>query len=63
MQKKTMKWEPFTEKMYVRDGVLKGDINMALLLEGGGNYRCDVKTTYKYVWYALNWSDIFDETF
>nr|BBA16890.1 Venus-AG [synthetic construct] len=47
MQKKTLKWEPSTEKMYVRDGVLKGDVNMALLLEGGGHYRCDFKTTYK----------------
>jgi len=47
MQKKTVKWEPSTEKMYVRDGVLKGDVNMALLLEGGGHYRCDFKTTYK----------------
>ncbi|XP_020623192.1 GFP-like fluorescent chromoprotein cFP484 [Orbicella faveolata] len=33
-QKKTVKWEPSTEKMYVRDGVLKGDVNMVLLLEG-----------------------------
>nr|BBM34117.1 signal retaining autophagy indicator [synthetic construct] len=47
MQKKTLKWEPDTEKMYVEDGVLKGDVNMRLLLEGGGHYRCDVKTTYK----------------
>nr|AAV66368.1 'ALL-ancestor' ancestral fluorescent protein variant B08 [synthetic construct] len=47
MQKKTLKWEPSTEKMYVRDGVLMGDVNMALLLEGGGHYRCDFKTTYK----------------
>nr|AAU04449.1 green fluorescent protein G1 [Orbicella faveolata] len=47
MQRKTLKWEPSTEKMYVRDGVLKGDVNMALLLEGGGHYRCDSKTTYK----------------
>jgi len=47
MQKNTVKWEPCTEKMYVRDGVLKGDVNMALLLEGGGHYRCDFKTTYK----------------
>ena len=47
--KKTMtqKWEPSAEKMYVRDGVLKEDANMALLLEGGGLYRCDFKTTYK----------------
>jgi len=47
LQKTTKKWEPSTEKMYVRDGVLKGDVNMALLLEGGGHYRCDFKTTYK----------------
>ena len=31
MQTKTVKWEPSTEKMYVRDGVLKDDVNMALL--------------------------------
>ena len=47
MQKKTVKWEPSTEKMHVRNGVLKGDVNMALLLVGGGHYRCDFKTTYK----------------
>nr|BAD95669.1 photoconvertible fluorescent protein [Dipsastraea favus] len=47
MQRKTVKWEPSTEKMYVRDGVLKGDVNMALLLQGGGHYRCDFRTTYK----------------
>ena len=47
LQKTTKKWEPSTEKMYVRDGVLKGDVNMALLLEGGGHFRCDFKTTYK----------------
>nr|ACD13193.1 green fluorescent GFP-like protein [Favites abdita] len=47
LQKKTQKWEPSTEKLYVRDGLLKGDVNMALLLEGGGHYRCDFKTTYK----------------
>uniref|UniRef100_UPI001CEFB18D Fluorescent protein Dronpa n=1 Tax=Echinophyllia sp. SC22 TaxID=301887 RepID=UPI001CEFB18D len=47
MQKRTVKWEPSTEKLYVRDGVLKGDVNEALSLEGGGHYRCDFKTTYK----------------
>ena len=47
MQKKTVKWEPSTEKMCVRDGVLKGDVNMALLLQGCGHYRFDFKTTYK----------------
>jgi len=47
MQKTTEKWEPSTENIYGRDGVLKGDVNMALLLKGGGHYRCDFKTTYK----------------
>uniref|UniRef100_UPI00042DB4D3 asFP504 n=1 Tax=Alcyonium TaxID=40679 RepID=UPI00042DB4D3 len=47
MQKKTLKWEPSTEKMYVRDGFLMGDVNMALLLDGGGHHRCDFKTSYK----------------
>lgn len=47
MQKKTVKWEPSTEKMYMRDGVLKGDVNMALLLKDKSHYRCDFKTTYK----------------
>nr|QCO92765.1 UbM-tTA-Dendra2 [Cloning vector pCHX181] len=47
MQKKTLKWEPSTEKLHVRDGLLVGNINMALLLEGGGHYLCDFKTTYK----------------
>ena len=47
MQKRTLKWEPSTEKMYVRDGMLKGDVNMALLLQEGGHYRCDFRSTYK----------------
>nr|Q9U6Y3.1 RecName: Full=GFP-like fluorescent chromoprotein cFP484 [Clavularia sp.]AAF03374.1 fluorescent protein FP484 [Clavularia sp.] len=47
MQKKTLKWEPSTEIMYVRDGVLVGDISHSLLLEGGGHYRCDFKSIYK----------------
>ena len=47
MQKKTVKWEPSTEKMYLRDGVLTGDITMALLLKGNDHYRCDFRTTYK----------------
>ena len=44
---KTQKWEPSTEKMYVRGGVLTGDIIMALLLEGDVHYRCDFRTTYR----------------
>ena len=47
MQKKILGWEPSTEKMYARDGVLKGDVNMALRVEGGGHYRADLKSTYK----------------
>ena len=47
MQKKILGWEPSTEKMYARDGVLKGDVNMALRVEGGGHYRSDFKNTYK----------------
>nr|ABN41777.1 green-to-red photoconvertible GFP-like protein [Catalaphyllia jardinei] len=47
MQKRTVKWEASTEKMYVRDGVLTGDITMALLLKGDVHYRCDFRTTYK----------------
>nr|QWT72357.1 NBid-mMaple-CBid [Cloning vector pcDNA-NBid-mMaple-CBid] len=47
MQKRTVGWEVSTEKMYVRDGVLKGDVKMKLLLKGGSHYRCDFRTTYK----------------
>ena len=47
MQKKTEKWEPSTEKMYERNGVLKGEVCMTLLLNGGGHYGCDFKSTYK----------------
>ncbi len=49
MQNKTRGWEPSVEKMTVRDGTLKGHVAMFLKLEGGGNYRCDYETTYKYV--------------
>ena len=47
MQKKTLKWEPSTEKMYVRDGVLTGDVNMALMIKENAHYRCDFRTSYK----------------
>jgi len=47
MQKKTLKWEPSSESMYaVKDKVLQGDVFRHLLLEGGGHYRCDFRTTY-----------------
>nr|AMP43676.1 cpTFP1 [synthetic construct] len=36
-----------TEKMYVRDGVLKGDVKHKLLLKGGGHHRVDFKTIYR----------------
>ena len=47
MQKKILHWERSTEKIHVRDGMLKGDVAMALEVEGGGHYRCNFKTTYK----------------
>ena len=47
MQKKTVKWEPSTEMMYMCGGELKGDVNMALLLEDGSHQRCDFKSIYK----------------
>ena len=47
IEKRVQKWEPSAEKMYVRDGVLKGAADMSLLLEGGGHYRVDFRTTYK----------------
>ena len=47
MQRTTLKWEPCTEIMYVRDGVLTGETKMALLLKGDAHYRCDFKTTFK----------------
>nr|BBC08820.1 fluorescent Protein [Ricordea sp. FP2-3] len=49
MQKETVKWEPSTEVMYKddkNDGVLKGDVNMALLLKDGGHLRVDFNTSY-----------------
>nr|AUD11406.1 cyan fluorescent protein [Micromussa lordhowensis] len=47
MKRKTEKWEPSFETMYVRDGVLVGDVNRTLLIEGGDHYRCDFRTTYR----------------
>ena len=47
MQRKILGWEPSTESLYVRDGVLRGDVARALLVEGGGRYGCDFKTTHK----------------
>ena len=47
MKKKTLKWEPSYESMYaVKDKVLQGDVIRHLLLEGGGHYPCDFRTTY-----------------
>ena len=47
MQKKTLRWEPSTENMYVQDGVLVGDVERTLLLEGNKHHRCNFKSTYK----------------
>ena len=42
----TQGWEPSTEKMHGRDGVLKGAVTMAVKV-GKEHYKCDFKTTYK----------------
>ena len=47
MGKKVLRWEPSTETMYMNGGELKGDINHALLLEDGSDYRCNFKSIYK----------------
>ena len=41
MQKKTQGWEPNTERLYARDGMLIGNNFMALKLEGGRHYTCE----------------------
>ena len=46
MTRATEGWEPSTERMYGRDGVLKGDVAMALKV-GKEHYKCDFKSTYK----------------
>nr|ABB17970.1 cyan fluorescent GFP-like protein [Eusmilia fastigiata] len=47
MQRKTLGWEPSSEKMTPRDGILKGYVPSFLVLQGGGNYRCDYDTSYR----------------
>jgi len=47
MQKKTLKWKPSTEKTYLCDEMLKDEVNMALLLGGGGHQRCEFRGTLK----------------
>ena len=47
MQKRTQGWEPNTERLYARDGMLIGNNFMALRLEGGGHYTCEFRSTYK----------------
>ncbi|CAH3141221.1 unnamed protein product, partial [Porites lobata] len=47
MRKNVLRWEPSTETMYMNGGELKGDINHALLLEDGSDYRCNFKSIYK----------------
>nr|ACA13262.1 dsRed1/N-WASP/Cdc42/ECFP fusion protein [synthetic construct] len=46
MQKKTMGWEASTERLYPRDGVLKGEIHKALKLKDGGHYLVEFKSIY-----------------
>lgn len=47
MLKKTLGWEPCTEKITVCDGTLKGDVMNILMLEGGAMQKCKFETTYK----------------
>ena len=47
MQKKTIDWEKSFEKMTVSKEVLRGDVTMFLMLEGGGSHRCQFHSTYK----------------
>ena len=49
MKKMTTNWEPSCEKIIPvpRQGILKGDIAMYLLLKDGGRYRCQFDTIYK----------------
>nr|AAZ67343.1 GFP-like yellow fluorescent protein [Corynactis californica] len=47
MQKKTLNWEPSSEKITPFEGNLKGDVTMFLKLEGGQQHRCQFQTTYK----------------
>ena len=48
MQKKTQGWEPDTERLYARDGMLIVNNFIALKLEGGGHYTREFKSSYKY---------------
>ena len=41
MTRATEGWEPSTERMYGRDGVLKGDVAMALKV-GKEHYMCEL---------------------
>ena len=49
VQRKTLGWEQSTKKILVHDGVLKGFVTMFLMVDGGGSYRCEYQTIYKYV--------------
>ena len=47
MQKKTIGWDESFEKMTVSKEVLRGDVTMFLMLEGGGYHRCQFDSTFK----------------
>ena len=47
MKKKTIDWDKSFEKMTVSKEVLRGDVTMFLMLEGGGSHRCQFHSTYK----------------
>nr|QQK33702.1 ORF7a protein [Reverse genetics vector pCCI-4K-SARS-CoV-2-ZsGreen] len=49
MKKMTDNWEPSCEKIIPvpKQGILKGDVSMYLLLKDGGRLRCQFDTVYK----------------
>ena len=47
MKKKTVGWDKSFQKMTVSKEVLRGDLTMFLLLEGGGYHRCQFHSIYK----------------
>uniref|UniRef100_UPI002E2E8A06 Green Fluorescent Protein Variant \ len=47
MKKKGVDWEPSSETITPEDGILKGDVEMFLVLEGGQRLKALFQTTYK----------------
>ncbi|XP_022778185.1 GFP-like fluorescent chromoprotein amFP486 [Stylophora pistillata] len=47
MQKRTLGWEPTSEKMTPCDGIIKGDTMMYLMVEGGKTLKCRYENNYR----------------